>query len=224
MKKKYEILKEEKQIGKATVHRIIAVRNFGDVKKGDLGGFIESESNLSHEGKCWVYDDSAVYEFAEVKDNAKIAGNSKVFSLSLVCGNATVVFDSSVCEFALVDGNACISGNCVIQGMSKVFDNAKIYDNVHIDGSTIIHMNADVSKNAVIKGKETAVYDDAVIIGGCMTDSARIHGTAKLVDVNISGYSDISADVEITGPCCFSDFMVLGKIEKDSSFTIKHRK
>ena len=84
MEKKYEITDEEKQIGKATVHRIIAVRNFGDVKKGDLGGFIESESNLSHEGKCWVYDDSAVYEFAEVTDNAKIENCSSVYEHSCV--------------------------------------------------------------------------------------------------------------------------------------------
>lgn len=31
-------------------YRIVALRDFGSVKAGDLGGFVESESNLSHDG------------------------------------------------------------------------------------------------------------------------------------------------------------------------------
>ena len=56
MQKKYELTDETINIGNVTLHRIRAVRDFGDVKAGDLGGFIEKEENLSHEGDCWVYD------------------------------------------------------------------------------------------------------------------------------------------------------------------------
>ena len=48
--RKYEFTRETKEAGFRTLHRIRAVINFGDVKVGDLGGFIEREENLSHDG------------------------------------------------------------------------------------------------------------------------------------------------------------------------------
>ena len=38
--------------------RIQACKNFGGVKKGDFGGLIASEKNLSHDGNCWVYNNA----------------------------------------------------------------------------------------------------------------------------------------------------------------------
>ena len=39
---KYEMLKNDtKVVDGVTVHRIVALKDFGDVKKGDLGGYIE---------------------------------------------------------------------------------------------------------------------------------------------------------------------------------------
>ena len=46
--KKFEFTDETKQNeGGITLHRIRAIRDFGDVKAGDLGGWIEREGNLS---------------------------------------------------------------------------------------------------------------------------------------------------------------------------------
>ena len=50
--KKYEFTGKTANVGKHILHRIRALRDFGDVKAGDLGGFIESEGNLSHDGEC----------------------------------------------------------------------------------------------------------------------------------------------------------------------------
>ncbi|WP_219349854.1 hypothetical protein, partial [Helicobacter sp. 13S00482-2] len=63
-----------------TLYRIKALRDFYDVKKDDLGGYIESENNLSHEGDCWVYDDSMVYGEVTFKENATISGNVSFFA------------------------------------------------------------------------------------------------------------------------------------------------
>ena len=52
--KKYEFTNKTIKIAGHTLHRIRAVRDFGDVKAGDLGGFIEKEDNLSHEGNVWT--------------------------------------------------------------------------------------------------------------------------------------------------------------------------
>ncbi|WP_375607463.1 MULTISPECIES: hypothetical protein [unclassified Bartonella] len=66
MEKKYELTDEKAEFKGVTLHRIRALRDFGKVKKGDLGGFIEKEKNLGHDGNCWVYDDAKVLERATI--------------------------------------------------------------------------------------------------------------------------------------------------------------
>lgn len=80
--KKYEFTGETKEIRllfrTATLHRIRATVAFGIVEVGDLGGWIEKEENLSHEGKAWVWGN------AEVCGDAEVWGNAEVFSASHV--------------------------------------------------------------------------------------------------------------------------------------------
>lgn len=80
--KKFEFTGETKQVEllfrTATLHRIKAVVEFGIVKVGDLGGWIEKEENLSHEGKAWVWGN------AKVCGDAKVWGNAEVFSANHV--------------------------------------------------------------------------------------------------------------------------------------------
>ena len=80
--KKYEFTGETKEIKllfrTAVLHRIRATVSFGFVKIGDLGGWIEKEENLSHEGKAWVWGNAKVW------GNAEVCGDAKVFSASHV--------------------------------------------------------------------------------------------------------------------------------------------
>ena len=80
--KKYEFTGETKRVElwnrTATLHRIKATVEFGFVKVGELGGWIEKEENLSHEGKAWVWGN------AEVWGNAKVCGDAEVFLASHV--------------------------------------------------------------------------------------------------------------------------------------------
>ena len=50
--KKYEYTGERKEISGVTLHQIRAVRDFGAVHAGEIGGWIESEKNLSHENNA----------------------------------------------------------------------------------------------------------------------------------------------------------------------------
>ena len=60
--KKYELVKDQIiTFDNRTLYRIRALKDFSNVKKGDLGGYIESESNLSQEDNCWVYGNAWVY-------------------------------------------------------------------------------------------------------------------------------------------------------------------
>jgi hypothetical protein len=62
--KKYEFTGETKVIAGVTLKRIRALISFGFIVKGEIGGFIESEKNLSHDGN------------ARVTGNAEVTGNA----------------------------------------------------------------------------------------------------------------------------------------------------
>lgn len=58
--------------------RIKALVAFGNVEKGELGGFIEKEDNLSHDGNAWVYGNAQVYGNAWVYGDAQVSGDARV--------------------------------------------------------------------------------------------------------------------------------------------------
>ena len=90
MSKKYELTDETVRINSIILHRIKALTDFGDVDAGDLGGWVESERNMSHDGNAWVYDNARVYGNAWVCGNALVYGNARVYGNAWVCGNAWV--------------------------------------------------------------------------------------------------------------------------------------
>ena len=64
--KKYELTAETKVVCGKTLHRIKALISFGYIEVGELGGWIEKEENLSHDGNAWVYSDAEVFGDAKV--------------------------------------------------------------------------------------------------------------------------------------------------------------
>ena len=79
-----------------TLYRIEALKDFSDVKKGDKGGFVESEDNLSQDGDCWVYDTAKVYGNAMVYGNASIYGDARVYGNAVIHGRAVIGGDAKV--------------------------------------------------------------------------------------------------------------------------------
>ena len=82
MEKKYKLTEETIKVYDKTLYRIEALRDFGDVKKGDKGGFLEKEDNLSQSGDCWVYGNARVYNNAVVYDN--VMQRSMAMPLSII--------------------------------------------------------------------------------------------------------------------------------------------
>ena len=68
--KKYELTTECKEIGNIKLFRVKALTSFGNVKAGEIGGYIEKEDNLSQSGKAWVDGNARVNGNARVTDNA----------------------------------------------------------------------------------------------------------------------------------------------------------
>lgn len=93
MAKKYQFTGDTQEYQGRTLRRIKRVSN------GELGGWLESENNLSHRGDCWVSGDARVY------DNARVSGNAEVFD------NARVYDNAWVSDNARVYGNARVSGD-----------------------------------------------------------------------------------------------------------------
>lgn len=73
--KKYELV-DYNEITR--LHRVKALKDFGSVKVGDIGGWIEKEENLSHSDNAWVYENAQVSGDAWVFGNAWVSGDAKV--------------------------------------------------------------------------------------------------------------------------------------------------
>ena len=94
--KKYEFTKETINVFGKTLHRIRAARDFSNVRAGDFGGFIESESNLSHDDDAWVYGDAQVYGNARVSGNAWVGGDAQVSGDARVCESRDIYWISCI--------------------------------------------------------------------------------------------------------------------------------
>ena len=87
--------------------RIKALVEFGNVKEGDLGGFVEKESNIDDDGNAWVSGNAQVFGNAKISGNAQVYGNAWVFGNAWISGNAQVYGNACVAEnldYAIVGG------------------------------------------------------------------------------------------------------------------------
>ena len=159
MGKKYKLTDETINLNGVTLYRIEALKYFGEIKKGDKGGFIESENNLAHEGDAWVSDNAHVYGNACVFDNSQVYGNAfvsgyaQVYGDAFVYGNAWLYDNTRVCGYARVADNARVYGDANVCDDSSVFGSACVYDNAHVYGDALVRGYACVCGDAEISNK-----------------------------------------------------------------------
>ena len=174
--KKYELTDDSIQWSSGTLYRIRALRDFGNVKKGALGGFVQSEANLSHYGDSWVYGDAKVYERARVIENAKVMRNAKIYGKAIVSKSALVnndakIFDRAIItDFASVNGRAFVSGKAIIKNHAKISDRAWIDENSIVSRYSFVGGNTYVSHNAEIAvgTPESFLETKAFILGDAL--------------------------------------------------------
>lgn len=134
-----------------TLHRIRALKDFGKVYAGDLGGWIESENNLSQTGNCWVYDDAEVFDNAQVTEDAKILGHARVFNNARIHGTAKVYGSAEIYHNAHIHGNAKIWNHAHIYGNAEICGNARVCNIVYVCGDTRVcdntHLWGDMTIN-----------------------------------------------------------------------------
>lgn len=150
--KKYERLTEEEHqlvFDGRKLYRIRALRDVMDhatgriaVRKGELGGYIQHEGNLSQEGSSWIYDDAKACGNARVSENARLGGHAILLGNARLCGEASASDHACILENANIRGHVVVRGNAVIFGYR-----------VDIFGDEVIGGNARVHDYNVLSGK-----------------------------------------------------------------------
>ena len=175
--KKYELIKETETCYKRRiVYRIRALKDFSDIKAGDVGGWVCSENNLSQEGDCWIYDEARCLDDARVYDNAMMFDNAIMFGNSVMYDNAVMLNNSIMYDNSKMFNKAKMYDNAIMCNNARVYDNAKMYDNA------IMYDNAEMYNNAIMFGN-AKMYDNAIMYDNAeMYDEARMWNNAVMFD------------------------------------------
>ena len=196
MDKKYELIESDIK----GLYRVKALKDFGYVKKGDIGGYVQNEHNLSHKGCCWVCDDAKIY------NEARIYGNSEISGCAVINGSARVYGNSRVFGCAVIDGNARIYGDSEVWGYAIIRDNALIYGDSVISGNAFIGGYTEIKTGCHI---------------GCIEEKFRnvlyIQCKASLITV----YTDINNVIKCNIGCQKRITLegLLKRIEEDGDMT-----
>lgn len=140
--KKYEMLQDDTIIiEKTTLYRIRALKDFGNIKKGQLGGYIEKENNLSYEKNDCSWIETEVI----IKDNVKVSLNSYIVGFCVVSGNAII-------ENTIIEGNASVKDFSYLKDCKLKGYKITICDNTYL-------------KNVIVESisKRDIIFKDSVI-------------------------------------------------------------
>lgn len=183
--KKYELLKDDTLvIGSKTLYRIRALKYVSaGIVRGTRGGYVESESNLSQDGECWVHGNACVYDEALVRENARVSGDAHVYGKATVSGNARVFEEARVFDYACVAGAAVVRGWASVSDHASVCGSALICTRARIEGYVLIRGNSFIGGQSIIQGD--------VEIGG----DACVGGIAKISEINsIVWFSNVGSE------------------------------
>lgn len=157
--KKYELIKESKTyFEEREIFRIRALKDFRNVRAGDIGGWVCSYDNLSQEGYCWIYGNAKCLDNAMVSDNAMMIDNSKMFDNSRMYDNAIM------CDNSMMYNNSMMSNRAIMRNSSMMLDNAKMFDNSIMYNEAVMCNNSMMLDNARMYYK-AKMYNDAILDG-----------------------------------------------------------
>ena len=170
---KYElILDDTLEIDGITVYRIKALRDFSDVKKDDLGGYIANEGCLSHSGDCWVYDKSNKVLSGEITGNAIVNGfgsrkDNIIDGNIKISGNAKIVYEVDIY------GRVELSDNCLVSSVPKPDIRGADKEPTVLDGCTgkiIINGNARIIGSNLKPRTDIKIGDNCYLVNAVISN------------------------------------------------------
>ena len=151
MNKKYMILEDEAiKFEGRKLYRIQALKDFGDVEKGQKGGYIQSERNLSHEGNCWIYNNAKAMDNSMVTDDATMFDNASMHDCATMRGHA------SMHNFASMHGNTSIHDH------SRMYDRSSIHDYASMHNCASIHDYSRMHDHSMMHGR-SRVHGNSIL-------------------------------------------------------------
>lgn len=135
MMNKYKITNE------TMIHNGITLYRIERFYTKTLGGWIESQKNLSSEGNCFIYDDAMVFGDAVISGDVEIRGNAQIYGNARVTDSAAITGNAQIYGDAKIKNSAKVYENAVVCGQSVVEKNAKVYGYAFLDGNMIITNN-----------------------------------------------------------------------------------
>ena len=192
--KKYEILMDKENTiewNGHTLHRIRALKDFGEVNKGDLGGFVENKNNLSHYGNCWIYDDAKAMDNSRIYDNSRMYDNSEMHDNSVMCDYSKMYDESKMYNNSKMYNKSRMRGDSRMHGDSRMFDNSAMYNNSEMYNKSRMHgysIMFDYSRMF----DNSAMYDNSV-----MYNNSELKNNDKLYSKLVSR---VDAFIEISNP------------------------
>ena len=145
------------------LHRIRALRDVGaEVKAGDLGGFVESESNLSTVpgDNAWIYEDAIAAGDAYVDQNATLQGKAVACDQAYISQNALLAGNSRaedmayICGGVLLDGARCSGSSMVLpspdtHNVPVLSVYGKVMGDVGVQGNAVILEGETIQNNTL---------------------------------------------------------------------------
>ena len=165
--KKYKLLKNDtiEYEGKI-LYRIKALKETLHYKKGELGGYIQSEENLSHDGSCWVKYNAMVFDKARIEDHALVKDRAMVYGFAIMEGHSEIRDNAKLYEYARIEDEVLIRGNAQVYGHARLYNNASVADNAKVFDYAVLSEYAKVYSNAVIEGQAEIRDNTRIAAGG----------------------------------------------------------
>lgn len=143
IKKKHQIIKNKKYTftGKRelidnniVLFQIEATKDFNNIKAGDIGGWIESDKNLSHTGNCWIDKNTHVYGDVNISGDIYIE-NSTINGSQINLKTVESMYPTKLHHII----NSNISGNDITISNSNIIASQIIGNHIDISNCGISH-------------------------------------------------------------------------------------
>ena len=156
------------------LHRIRALRQVGtDVPYGTLGGYVQSEANLSQED-----DDAWIYGEAICRDDALVRDGAFLTDYAQASGSALIEKEAEVGGWAKVRDNAVVSGG-LVQENALICGDAILRKSQRTGYAPMVEGNATVM--GTVSGAVHLMGEAFILPGGVLenptADVLGIHGT-----------------------------------------------
>lgn len=205
------------------LQRIKAVRSFGTINEGTIGGFIEYDENLSHHGNCWVADNAIAAGESRVRRNALLRDRSRIDDHVIVSDSAIVQDKSLLRDDVLVYGHVVIgdqsflAGSVTVCGHVHIFcrprytcsgknrianlcDLVMVKDFARLEGTILLRDHCIVGGNSIIRNN-VRIIEHARIEDNALIESSACIGDHALIcqSAHVGGYSKIAGCCIVQG-------------------------